>query len=48
MSQVLLSIEQGVARIRLNRPEALNSLSPELLDALEKAVLAIVAARRAA
>ena len=38
MSQVLLSIEQGIARIRLNRPEALNSLSPELLDELEKAV----------
>ena len=38
MSQVQLSIEQGIARIRLNRPEALNSLSPELLDELEEAL----------
>lgn len=35
MSQVLVSIEEGVARIRLNRPEALNSLTPELLEELE-------------
>jgi enoyl-CoA hydratase len=38
MSEILLSIDMGVADIRLNRPDALNSLSPNLLDEFEAAL----------
>lgn len=41
MSNVVLTIDKGVAEIRLNRPEALNSLSLGLLDDLEAALLAV-------
>ncbi|MCW2496851.1 enoyl-CoA hydratase/isomerase family protein [Jatrophihabitans sp.] len=41
MSNVLLTIDKGVAEIRLNRPDALNSLSLELLDDLEAALVAV-------
>lgn len=34
---VLLSLEEGIARLRLNRPEASNGLSEALLEALVKA-----------
>lgn len=37
---VLLAIEEGVARLRLNRPEASNGISIELLEALHHAVMA--------
>lgn len=37
---VLLSIGEGVARIRLNRPEAANGMNVELLRALYEAVMA--------
>jgi len=35
---VLLDLEDGVARLRLNRPEASNAINRELLEALVKAV----------
>jgi enoyl-CoA hydratase len=38
MSEILLSIDKGVADITLNRPDALNSLSPNLLDEFEAAL----------
>lgn len=41
---VLVSVEQGVARLTLNRPERHNSLVPELIDALN-AMLASLPAR---
>jgi len=37
---VLLSIESGIGRIRLNRPESANGMSVELLKALYEAVMA--------
>jgi 2-(1,2-epoxy-1,2-dihydrophenyl)acetyl-CoA isomerase len=36
---VLLDIEGGIARIRLNRPQAANGMSVELLEALYRAVM---------
>jgi enoyl-CoA hydratase len=41
MSNIVLTIDKGVAEIRLNRPDALNSLSPDLLDDFEAALLAV-------
>jgi enoyl-CoA hydratase/carnithine racemase len=38
MSSVILEKSLGVAMIRLNRPEALNSIDPGLLDELESAI----------
>jgi enoyl-CoA hydratase/carnithine racemase len=38
MPLVLLDKRDGIATVRLNRPEARNALSPELLDELEAAV----------
>lgn len=38
MSEILLSIDKGVADIRLNRPDALNSLGLNLLDEFEAAL----------
>jgi enoyl-CoA hydratase/carnithine racemase len=38
VSLVLFDKQEHVARIRLNRPEARNALTPELLDELEAAV----------
>ena len=35
---VLLDLEDGIARLRLNRPEASNALNRELLEALAEAV----------
>lgn len=37
---VLLDIEDGIARLRLNRPDAANGMSLELLKALNEAILA--------
>ena len=37
---VLMSVEDGVARLTLNRPKQSNGLSIELLEALHRAVLA--------
>lgn len=38
MPLVLLEKSEGVGRIRLNRPEARNAITPELLDELETAI----------
>jgi methylglutaconyl-CoA hydratase len=35
---ILYQVEQGIARITLNRPEKRNALNPELIDELKKAV----------
>jgi len=35
---ILYQVEQGIARITLNRPEKRNALNPELISALKKAV----------
>src|SRR5258706_14567617 len=35
---ILYSVDAGVARITLNRPEKRNALSPELLAALHEAI----------
>jgi methylglutaconyl-CoA hydratase len=35
---ILYQVEQGIARITLNRPEKRNALNPELIAALKKAV----------
>jgi enoyl-CoA hydratase/carnithine racemase len=43
---VLLDIKDSVATVRLNRPEAMNSLNPELLDDLESAMAQIESDRR--
>ena len=40
-SNIKLEKENGVATIRLNRPDALNALSPELLDELSNAVAGV-------
>ncbi len=42
---VLLEIRQDVAWVTLNRPEALNAMSPDLLSGIEAAVDGIEAAR---
>jgi 2-(1,2-epoxy-1,2-dihydrophenyl)acetyl-CoA isomerase len=42
---VLLSVEDGLARVRLNRPEASNALTTELLIALHEALRECEAAR---
>ncbi|HTA67556.1 MAG TPA: enoyl-CoA hydratase/isomerase family protein [Bryobacteraceae bacterium] len=38
MKLILYQVEQGIARITLNRPEKRNALNPELISALKKAV----------
>ena len=38
--QVLISIENGVGRIRLNRPKAIHALTPEMCQAINDALLA--------
>jgi enoyl-CoA hydratase len=38
---VLLDIQDSLATLRLNRPEAMNSLNPELLNDLERAMVRI-------
>jgi enoyl-CoA hydratase/carnithine racemase len=38
MSNIILSVDKNVAEIRLNRPEALNSLNFPLLDEFEQAL----------
>ena len=38
--QVLTFIENGVGRIRLNRPKAIHALTPEMCDAINDALLA--------
>jgi len=38
--QVLTIIENGVGRIRLNRPKAIHALTPEMCDAINDALLA--------
>ncbi|MBO87519.1 MAG: enoyl-CoA hydratase [Deltaproteobacteria bacterium] len=43
MSTVLLTRDASVATLRLNRPEAMNALSPELLDELIAALRACLA-----
>jgi len=35
---ILYQVEQGIARITLNRPEKRNALNPELIAELKKAV----------
>ncbi len=40
-SNIKLEKENGVATIRLNRPDALNALSPELLEELSNAVAGV-------
>lgn len=39
MSNIVLTVDKGVAEIRLNRPEALNSLDFPLLDEFEQALV---------
>jgi enoyl-CoA hydratase len=46
MTSVLLDIQASVATVRLNRPEAMNSLNPQLLDDLERAMVQIESDRR--
>jgi enoyl-CoA hydratase len=41
MSNVIYSVSDGIAEIRLNRPGALNSLNPPLLDELEDALSSV-------
>jgi enoyl-CoA hydratase len=43
MNEVNLSVNKGVGEIQLNRPEALNSLNPALLDAFDAALDQVVA-----
>jgi enoyl-CoA hydratase/carnithine racemase len=43
---VLLDIQASVATVRLNRPEAMNSLNPQLLDDLESAMSQIQSDQR--
>jgi enoyl-CoA hydratase len=38
VSTVLFDKREGVASLKLNRPEALNSITPDLLDELESAI----------
>ena len=38
MSTVLFEKHEGVASLKLNRPEALNSITPDVLDELEAAI----------
>jgi enoyl-CoA hydratase len=38
--QVLTFIENGIGRIRLNRPKAIHALTPEMCDAINSALLA--------
>lgn len=38
MSHLLMKIENGVMELTLNRPEALNSFSPELIQGLKSAL----------
>jgi enoyl-CoA hydratase/carnithine racemase len=37
-SEITLAIEQGVAQVRLNRPDKLNALNPAMMAALEEAL----------
>jgi 1,4-dihydroxy-2-naphthoyl-CoA synthase len=37
-SEITLAIEQGVAQVRLNRPDKLNALSPAMFDAIQAAI----------
>jgi len=37
---VLLTVEDGLARITLNRPDASNAMTVELLEALCRAIMA--------
>lgn len=39
-NQVLISIDNGVGRIRLNRPKAIHALTPEMCEAINEALLA--------
>lgn len=41
MSEIELSVARGVARVTLNRPEQLNALSPELIEAFKTALDAV-------
>ncbi len=45
-STVTLALDGPIARVRLNRPEQLNAVSPELLEDLDAACAAIEADRR--
>lgn len=45
MGLVELESKNGVAHLQLNRPHALNSLNPELLDSLEDALVEVSADR---
>ena len=43
MSDILLTVEDGVAQVCLNRPEALNSLSPAMVDELDDVLAGVEA-----
>lgn len=47
VSAVILDIQGSVATVRLNRPEAMNSLNPQVLDDLESAMAQIESDGRA-